>query len=202
LSFFRPLLLAFLALSVAAQAATRLQIAPVPPEMRSTAFTVKVNGQPVDVAHAAASYEFVTFDATGPVTVEITAAERDFWKQGVDIQPWRLGLRPTRQGQTIRFRLAGPAKLSISRPGDFLNHAKMLFLFAGTPPPAPPKGPNVRVFQAGVHRGSLNPHSGETLYLAPGSYFYGSLNLWKVQNVKVLGRGTIVYDGHQDPNSD
>lgn len=196
------MLLAFLALSVAAQAATRLQIAPVPPEMRSTVFTVKVNGQPVDVAHAAASYEFVTFDATGPVTVEITAAERDFWNQGVDIQPWRLGLRPTRQGQTIRFRLAGPAKLSISRPGDFLNHAKMLFLFAGTPPPAPPKGPNVRVFQAGVHRGSLNPHSGETLYLAPGSYFYGSLNLWNVQNVKVLGRGTIVYDGPQDPTTD
>jgi hypothetical protein len=196
------LLLAFFALSVAAQAATRLQIAPVPPEMRSTAFTVKVNGKPVDVAHAAASYEFVTFDATGPVTVEITASEKDFWSQGVDIQPWRLGLRPTRQGQTIRFRLAGPAKLSISRPGDFLNHAKMLFLFAGTPPPAPPKGPNVHVFQAGVHRGSLNPHSGDTLYLAPGSYFYGSLNLWKVQNVKVLGRGTIVYDGPQDPNSD
>jgi len=28
------------------------------------------------------------------------------------------------------------------------------------------------------------------------------LNLWKVENVKVLGRGTIVYDGPQDPNSD
>jgi hypothetical protein len=170
--------------------------------MRSAAFTVKVNGQPVDVAHAAASYEFVSFDATGPVTVEITASEKGFWDKGVDIQPWRLGLRPERQGQTIRFRLAVPAKLSISRPGDFLNHAKMLFLFAGTPPPAPPKGPNVHVFQAGVHRGSLNPHSGDTFYLAPGSYFYGSLNLWKVNNVKILGRGTIVYDGPQNPNTD
>ncbi len=199
---FRTLLVAVLALSAAAHAASRVQAAPVPAEMRSTAFTVTVNGQRVDVAHAAASYEFVSFDCTGPVDVAITAAEPGFWDRGVDIQPWRLGLRPTRRGQTIRFRLASPAKLSISRPGDFLNHAKMLFLFAGTPPPLSPHGPDIYAFQEGVHHGSLNPRSGETYYLAPGSYFFGSLNLWNVENVKVLGRGTIVYDGPQDPNSD
>ena len=179
-----------------------MQAAPVPPEMRSTAFTVRVNGQAVDVVHAAASYEYVSFDVTGPVSVEITAAEQGFWDKGVDIQPWRLDLRPIRQGQIIRFRLSGPAKLSISRPGDFLNNAKMLFLFAGAPPPPLPRDPKIRAFQPGVYHGSLNPKSGETLYLAPGSYFFGSLNLWKVENVKVFGRGTIVYDGPQDPNSD
>ncbi len=170
--------------------------------MRSAAFTVRVNGQPVDVAHAAASYEFVSFDVTGPVNIEITAAEPGFWDHGVDIQPWRLGLRPARDGQTIRFRLLGPAKLSITRPGDFLNHAAMLFLFAGTPPPPPPDGPNVRVVPAGIYRESLNPKSGDTLYLAPGAYVFGSLNLWKVENVKVLGRGTIVYEGSQNPKDD
>jgi len=199
---FRPLLVAVLALPIASHAAARVQSAPVPPEMRSTAFTVRVNGQPVDVAHAAASYEYVSFDATGPVNVEITAAEKGFWDKGVDIQPWRLGIRPVRTGQTIRFRLNGSAKLSISRPGDFLNHAAMLFLFAGTPPPPLPRDPKIRVFKPGVYHQSLNPKSGETLYLAPGSYFFGSLNLWKVENVKVFGRGTIVYDGPQDPNGD
>jgi hypothetical protein len=198
----RTLIFAVLAASMAAHAAGRVEAAPVPAEMRSTAFTVKVNGRNVDVAHAAASYEFVSFDMTGPVTVEITAAEAGFWDKGVDIQPWRLGLRPVRQGQTIRFRLAGPAKLSIARPGDFLNHAAMLFLFAGTPPPPMPRKQTIHAYQPGVYHESLNPKSGETIYLAPGSYFYGSLNLWKVQNVKVLGRGTIVYDGPQDPNSD
>jgi hypothetical protein len=170
--------------------------------MRSTAFTVTVNGVPVDVAHAAASYEFVNFDVTGPVDVAITAAEPGFWDRGVDVQPWRLGIRPNRQGQTIRFRLSGPVKLSISRPRDFLNHAKMLFLFAGTPPPPAPRGAAVTVIPAGVHKGSLNPKSGETIYLAPGAFVFGSLNLWKVENVKILGRGTIVYEGTQDPNSD
>jgi len=198
----RPLLVAILALPVAVQAASRVQAAPVPAEMRSTAFTVTVNGQPVDVAHAAASYEFVSFDVTGPVEVAITAAEPGFWDKGVDIQPWRLGLRPAREGQTIRFKLAEPAKLSISRPGDFLNHAEMLFLFAGTPPPPLPRDPKIHAFQAGVYHGSLNPKSGETIYLAPGAYIFGSLNLWKVHDVKVLGRGTIVYEGTQDPAND
>ncbi len=170
--------------------------------MQSTAFTVTVNGKLVDVAHAAASYDYVSFDTTGKVTVEITAAEPGFWDHGVDIEPWRLGLRPVRQGQTIRFKLEGPAKLSISRPRDFLNHAHMLFLFAGTPPAPALRDPAVHVYQAGVYHQSLNPKSGDTLYLAPGSYFYGSLNFWKVDNVKVLGRGTIVYDGPQDPATD
>jgi hypothetical protein len=198
----RPLFVAVLASSAAAHVASQVLAAPVPAEMRSTAFTVTVNGKHVDVAHAAASYQFVSFDANGPVEVAITATEPGFWDRGVDIQPWRLGLRPTRRGQTIRFRLASPDKLSISRPGDFLNHAAMLFVFAGSPPPSLPRKRVIHAYQPGVYHESLNPKSGETIYLAPGSYFFGSLNLWNVENVKVLGRGTIVYDGPQDPNND
>jgi hypothetical protein len=198
----RSLLVAALVFPVAAHAAARVYPVPVPEEMRSTAFTVTVNGTVVNVAHAAASYEFVNFDITGPVDVAITAAEPGFWDRGVDVQPWRLGIRPIRQGRTIRFHLTGPAKLSISRPRDFLNHAQMLFLFAGTPPMLAHSGRGVTVIPAGIHNGSLNPKSGETIYLAPGAFVFGSLNLWKVENVKVLGRGTIVYEGTQDPNAD
>ena len=193
---------AMLAFSSAAFSAPRVQPVPVPPELRSTAFTVTVNNQPVDVAHAAASYDFVNFDITGPVTIAITATEPGFWDHGVDVQPWRLGIRPMRDGQTIRFKIDGPEKLSISRPGDFLNHATMLFVFAGSPPAPPPRDVQVHVYPPGVYHDSLNPKSGETYYLAPGSYFYGSLNLWKVDGVKVLGRGTIVYEGTQDPQAD
>ncbi len=170
--------------------------------MRSTAFAVTVNRKPVDVAHAAANYDHASFDTAGPANIEITAAEPHFWDRGVDIQPWRLGLHARRDGQTIRFRLAAPAKLAISRPRDFLNHATMLFLFAGRPPLPPPNDPKVQVYKPGVYHQSLTPRSGDTLYLAPGSYFYGSLNLFGVENVKVLGRGTIVYDGPQDPTGD
>jgi hypothetical protein len=199
----RPLFLVLFALPVVVASAARVEPVPVPPEMRSTDFTVTVNGMPVEVAHAAASYSFVNFDITGSVDVAITAAAPGFWDHGVDIQPWRLGLRPEREGQTIRFKLPGPAKLSIARPRDFLNHAQMLFLFAGAPPsPPPPLSPTLHYYQPGVYRQSLNPKSGETYYLAPGAYIFGSLNLFNVQDVKVLGRGTIVYDGPQDPSSD
>ena len=202
---FRALLILVVALSSFARAAAQVQAAPVPAEMSNSFFAVTVNNQRVDVAHAASNYEFVSFDTKGPVEISITAAEPDFWDRGVDIEPWRLGLRathPAGEPQTIRFRLPGPAKISISRPGDFLNDARMLFVFAGSPPPPPPTGPNVTIVPAGVHRESLNPKSGDTIYLAPGAFVFGSLNLWQVDNVKVLGRGTIVYDGPQDPNGD
>jgi hypothetical protein len=142
------------------------------------------------------------------VTIAITAVQPGFWDRGVDVEPWRLGIRPERDGQTIRFKIQGPQKLSISRPGDFLNRASMLFVFAGEPPVPPPTptpskaDPSFHFFAPGVYHESLNPKSGETYYLAPGSYFYGSLNLWKVNGVKVQGRGTIIYEGSQDPNSD
>ncbi len=194
------------AVSGAAQVkAATVEAAPVPDEMSNSFFAVTVNYERVDVAHAASNYEFVSFDTTGPVEVSITAADPHFWDGGVDIEPWRQGLRashPAGEPQTIRFRLSGPAKLAISRPGDFLNLARMLFLFAGSPPSPPPSGPNVTIVTAGVHNGSLNPKSGDTIYLEPGAFVFGSLNLWQVDNVKVLGRGTIVYDGPQDPNGD
>ncbi len=201
----RAVFLVLFAFPIALHAATRVYAVPVPVEMRSSVFTVTVQNHPVDVAYAAASYEFASFDITGPAEIAITAADPHFWDHGVDIEPWRLGLRAARdrkEPQTIRFKIPGPVKLSISRPGDFLNHAEMLFLFAGTPPAPPPSGPNVHILSAGVHRESLNPKSGDTLYLAPGATIFGSLNLWNVQNVKVLGRGTIVYEGPQDPNAD
>jgi hypothetical protein len=183
---------------------THVESATVPPEMQSNAFTIKVNGQPVDVAHAAANYSYVSFDFSGgPADVEITAAEDGFWDRGVDIEPWRLDIRPVRDKQTIRFQLARPAKLSISRPRDFLNQAKMLFLFAGAPPaPAPKLDANVKIYGPGVYHESISAHSGQTIYLAPGSYFFGGVNLWQVDHVKILGRGTVVYDGPQDPTAD
>ena len=202
----RALLVSLLVLSSAACGAAQARsAAPVPDEMRNSFFAITVNNQRVDVAHAASNYEFVSFDMTGPADISITAADPHFWDSGVDIEPWRLGLRATHpegEPQTIRFRLPGPAKLSISRPGDFLNQARMLFIFAGSPPPPPPSGPNVTIVPAGVHNESLNPKSGDTIYLEPGAFVFGSLNLWQVDNVKVLGRGTIVYDGPQDPNGD
>ena len=66
------------ALAASHKAASRVTSAPVPPEMRSTGFSVTVDGQPVDVAHAAASYDYASFDITGPVTVGSPGTELEF----------------------------------------------------------------------------------------------------------------------------
>ena len=176
----------------------------LPAELATQHFTVTVDGHPVTVAHAAANYYFANFDMKKPVTVSITAEKDDYWQSGVEVQPWRLGIRPERHGRTISFRLKQPAKLSITRPNDFLADAEMLFLFANHPDEKPPAelGPKVRVLGPGVYRENLQPASGETIYLAPGAVVLGSLNLWNVSNVHVYGRGIIVHDGPQNPKDD
>ena len=161
-------------------------------------------GRQVAVAHAAENYYFANFNARGPVTVSVTAPTDDYWARGVEVQPWRLGIRPRLRGRTISFRLEGPAKISITRPGDFLAGAEMLFLFANKPEKDAPRADaaGVRYFGPGVHRGGIDAKSGDVIYLAPGAVVLGGLNIWQVENVRVFGRGVIVYDGPQNPNDD
>lgn len=67
----------------------------------------------------------------------------------------------------------------------------------------PKKGDaGARYYGPGTYHENLDPKNGETIYLTPGAVVFGALNLWRVENVKVLGRGVIVYDGPQNPNTD
>lgn len=184
--------------------AKRPLLPPVPAEIASPHFLVTIDGQPTPVMHAAMNLYFLNFPAGKHTRVTVTADTDDFWNAGVDIQPWRLGIRPRRNGRTLSFTLDGPQKITISRPGDFLGDADMLFLFANpaeVPPPAETT-PGFRIITAGVHTENLDPQSGETLYLAPGAVLFGSLNLWQVHDVRVFGPGVLVYDGPQNPADD
>jgi hypothetical protein len=185
-------------------AAAKVTIVPVPDVIRSDRFAVTIDGKPASFAHAAANYYFLNFDLKGKALIVITAPSDDYWANGVEVQPRRENIRPALHGRTISFVLDHPAKLSISRPGDHLAGAEMLFLFANSPEDHPPKpgAPSIRYYGPGVYKASIDAHSGDTIYLAPGAVILGSLNLWGVQNVKVSGRGVIIYDGPQDPNDD
>jgi hypothetical protein len=178
-----------------AQPATRI---------RSDSFTVTVNGKPVDVLHAAASYSFINFDMTQPVDIIVSAASDGFWDRGVEVTPSRHGIRPVRDGRSIRFRLDKPEKLVISRPGDYAARAEMLFLFASTPERNVPAkdAPNVRYFAPGVYHEHIHVESNQTVYLAEGAVVVGSLNFWNVRNAAVLGRGIVIHDGPQNPRED
>ena len=182
----------------------QLRMYPIPAEVASSHFRVTVNGQRTDVLHAATGYYLLNFDTSGPVNVTVTADDPHFWDSGVEVQPMRLGIRPVRRGATITFPMPGPAKLTITRPGDHFADAEILFLFAN---PIDHSGiaaatPHVRYFGPGAHHENIDAQSGDTIYLAGGAVIFGSLNLWQVENVHVLGTGTIIYDGPQDPHSD
>ena len=179
-------------------------IYPVESELRSDHFRVVIGGHTSSVAHAATTYYFINFSIQGKTQVSITAETEDYWAKGVEVQPWRWGIRPSVKGRTITFSIAEPMKLSISRPGDHAAGAEMLFLFANAPEKTAPKPgePGIRYYGPGEYHENLDPKSGETIYLAPGAVVFGSLNLWGVENVKVFGGGTIVYDGPQNPNHD
>ena len=185
-------------------AASLVTLYPIPREVQSTQYIVTINGRKTPVVHAASDYYLLNFDTTGPVTVTVTASDPHFWDRGVEVQPMRLGIRPVRRGATITFPLAGPQKLSISRPGDHFAEADMLFLFANAPDTSGigPHTPGVRYYAPGVHRESIDAQSGDTIYLAGGAVVFGSLNIWQVHDVRVLGRGMIIYDGPQNPADD
>ncbi len=178
--------------------------APLPEEIASSRFVLKINGHEIAVAHAAANYYFANFDVPRAVTVEVTAPTDDYWAHGVEVQPWRLGIRPKLSGRTISFRLDKPAKISITRPGDFLANAEMLFLFGNKlESDAPnPNATGVRYYGPGLHRGGIDAKSGDVIYLAPGAVVLGGVNLWQVENVRVFGRGIVLYDGPQNPDDD
>jgi hypothetical protein len=185
-------------------ATTTATIYPIPQEIRSEHYVVTINGKKTPVVHASSNYYLLNFDTAGPVTVSVTASDPHFWDGGVEVQPMRLGIRPIRHGGTITFKIAGPQKLSISRPGDHFAEADMLFLFANPPETSGigPKTPGVRYFAPGVYHESIDAQSGETIYLAGGAVFFGSLNIWQVHDVHVLGRGMIIYSGPQNPSND
>ena len=179
-------------------------VAPIPAEVASTHFTVTIGNSRSPVLHAVTGYYLLNFDIAAPTQITVTADDPHYWDRGVEVQPMRLGIRPYRDGASITFLLNGPAKLSVTRPGDFFSDSEMLFLFANQPDPSGynAQTPGIRYYGPGVYHESIDAHSGDRIYIASGALIYGSLNLWQVHDVSVSGGGTLIYDGPQDPATD
>ncbi|MGA7884814.1 MAG: hypothetical protein WCA44_03660 [Acidobacteriaceae bacterium] len=193
---------------ISALAATYVTIAPIPAPVRSSDFTVTINGHATPVVHAVSQYYFLSFDYDGPATVSVRAFDPYYWDRGVEVQPMRYGIRPVRSGAVITFRIPGPqngpVKLVIARPGDHFADSQMLFLF-GNPPDEShitAATPGIRYYGPGVHHENIDAHSGDRIYLAPGAVVFGALNLWQVHDVRVFGRGVIDYNGPQTTTDD
>ena len=65
-----------------------------------------------------------------------------------------------------------------------------------------PNQTGIRYFAPGVYHENINAQNGDIVYLAPGAVIFGAINIWGTHDVRILGRGTVVYDGPQNPNTD
>jgi hypothetical protein len=175
----------------------------IPAQLQSDLFRISIDRRRSRVLHAVSGYYLLSFELTGSVRISVTASDPHFWDQGVQVQPMRLGIRPRRTGNTITFTVTGPGKYVVSRPGDHFADAKMLFLFANSPEQHMSSAtPGLRYYAPGIHYENIDAHNGDQIYLAPGAVIFGALNLWQVHDVRVFGRGTIIYDGPQNPDDD
>ncbi|HPD15623.1 MAG TPA: glycosyl hydrolase family 28 protein [Planctomycetota bacterium] len=227
-------------MSVMATAGETLRIYPAPQgEPASADYQVLVNSQPVFVYQAKVRQEIAKppgsiwthdvgckaevaslayFDFEGVVQVAVTPA-RPF--KSATVHPLSFGIEPAIDGQTIRFALDRPRKLTILLDG---SDRQALHLFANAMETDAPKpgDPNVLYFGPGVHKvGSTRLKTGQQVYIAGGAVVRGqilpdeqpqlskrtglkhysgaTLHLDGVSNVRIRGRGIL--DGGDMPHA-
>ncbi len=130
---------------------------------------------------------FAYWGMSGAVQVEVTS-NRPF--RSVVVRPTSRGIRPTVQGQRVRFRLLQPGQVTVELDGPH----QALHLFADPPEAEIPKAgdPNVLYFGPGIHRTSrIQLRPGQTIYVAGGAVVYTAIEGHGVSGVRIFGRGII-----------
>lgn len=133
----------------------------------------------------------VQFDFVGKVEVAVQKNNGDFRR--VEVRPRRNAVKPTVKDGVAYFTLDRPQNLSVEFDGDRLSN---LHVLAGAPIPRPAPGPDVVIFEPGLHKpadgGTFFPvKSGQTIYVAGGALMQGTFKLEGVENVRVIGHGMV-----------
>lgn len=220
---------------------TLIKYADTPGLVRSTSYTLKVNGEDISVEKFK-DVSYARFAMSGSVELTVGTSQA---VSNVRISPMRDNIRSTTNGNNITFTLNRPRKLMV-----ILNNLEKFFIFVDPPEvnPPSPNAPNVtlltKYMQPGdtdqttqmqqaidavsgagggilyvpdgkFSTGSFNMKSNVTLYLSSGALIQGpgtpggytscpmtpntSSNglvcINGVQNVKIMGRGTIAGQG-------
>lgn len=155
-------------------------------------YTAKVDQDgPSDVS-------MVQFDFTGG-TVEIGIEKNNGDFRRVEVRPVANAIKPRIENGRVVFTIDKPQNLSVEFDGDRLHS---LHIFAGAPIPRPAPGPDVVIFEPGIHAppegGAFFPvKSGQTIYVAGGALLQGTFKPDKVENVRIIGHGIVVRPANQ-----
>ena len=158
---------------------------------RSRAFSLCINGEPVEVLHTdVADFAICALAPEDlPAIVEVTSFHP---ATAAEIHPVAKNIPASLDGGIVRFTLTQPEKLSIGISGS-----KPLYLFANPPetdPPAP-GDPGVVTFAAGqLHEVPLlTLEEGHTLYLPGGAVLKGRIHIKGKSGLRICGHG--IFDG-------
>lgn len=198
----------------------------VPREFQSKQFEVEVNGLPVDVFQASPRVHFVSFDFTEKVNIKVKGEIyreigvplpiRDEQLDGSNIWegndavllPSSRNISVNTEGSTATFMIKESGQYVLEKSNSSSaavdNQDIVLFVFANTPENEIPvkDDSNVIYLEAGTHFQNMDLESGQTLYLEAGAVLFGGINIWDAQDIKILGRGVIYYNGPQSETHD
>lgn len=196
---------------------------PVPNEYISNQYIVSVKGKAVPVFHAGLNVYFASFDFTGEARVKIITGKQNrryytlvanvenqqsdpngFWKGNAQVRPLSRNIRPQTRDSLVTFLLTDAGQYSIEQPGTSTFKDQVLFLFANRPDKDRPKNDDSRVIylKPGIHQQHIDLKSGQTLYLEAGAVLFGNINVWDAKDVRIFGKGTVVYYGPQSEDHD
>ena len=136
---------------------------------------------------------FASWDATGPVTVEVTPLRP---VKSVVVRPSARGITPVVKAGKFQFQLPSPGQFTVELDGPH----QALHLFYNSPETDPPKhdDPSVRYFGPGLHRvGEIALTDNQTIYIAGGAVVHGYVSGRNVSNICIRGRGIL--DGSEFP---
>ncbi len=127
----------------------------------------------------------------GAVEIGVQKNNGDFRR--VEVRPAANTIKTRVENGIVLFTIDKPQNLSVEFDGDRLHN---LHIFAGAPAPRPAPGPDVVVFEPGLHTppdgGAFFPvKSGQTIYVAGGAVLQGTFKPDKVENVRIVGRGIV-----------
>jgi hypothetical protein len=162
----------------------------LPPNIaESELYVVRANGVNMPVGHEISNdsvFETTAFTMEGRIKLEIEA------KVNIDnysIHPLSKNIVAQQNEKKLSFVIDEPLNLLVK-----INDQTPLLIFA-TPPEkeVPDKNDNnVLYFGPGEHYvGRLQLQSNQTVYLASGATFYGTLEGECVENVRIMGRGIL-----------
>lgn len=170
-------------------------------------YSVKVNGEPIEVLELAYNMTrdgelaapmtkvedaHVAMFGFQNMTVEIEVEFKTGTVNTAVVRPLSYGIEPKIEGNIVKFSIDSPTKyMSVEINGEY----QPLFIFADPPETniPDPNDPFVKYYGPGVHDIGkfMKMGSYETLYISPGAILNGSLECSYTSNVTITGRGIV-----------